>query len=283
MRALVSGGTSGIGAAACLRLAEAALARGDKPMIAVCGHEPSSLQEEIVRSIQSMGGTAIALSADLGDPDVPARMVAATVEEFGGLDALVSNAGIANPAPLSELSVEDWDGMFAVNVRAAWLLAKASYPHLAASQGAACFTSSMSGQMPHAGSGAYSPTKAALTLLAQNTRTGVGLGRDPRERGLSGNDPHADDREDVRGFPDQTAAGEHHSAAQDRGPDGRRERHRVPRRSVVGLRHRSRHLRRRRILEIDPQPHPWSAELKSLMPAWVPLDDDPDSREARSR
>jgi glucose 1-dehydrogenase len=114
-----------------------------------------------------MGGEAIALSGDLGDPDVPARLVAATVDEFGGLDALVSNAGIANPVPLNELSLADWDGMFSVNVRGAWLLAKASHAHLAASHGAACFTSSMSGQVPHAGSGAYSPSKAALTLLAQ--------------------------------------------------------------------------------------------------------------------
>jgi glucose 1-dehydrogenase len=114
-----------------------------------------------------MGGTAIALSGDLGDPDVPGRLVAAAVDEFGGLDALVANAGIAKPGALSELSVDDWDGMFAVNVRAAWLLAKAGYAHLSASRGAACFTSSMSGQVPHAGSGAYSPSKAALTLLAQ--------------------------------------------------------------------------------------------------------------------
>ena len=104
---------------------------------------------------------------DLGDPDVPDRLVAAAVDEFGGLDAMVANAGIANPGALKDLSLEDWDGMFSVNVRGAWLLAKASYPHLRDSVGAACFTSSMSGQLPHAGSGAYSPSKAALTLLAQ--------------------------------------------------------------------------------------------------------------------
>ena len=57
--------------------------------------------------------------------------------------------------------------MFSVNLRGAWLLAKASYAHLKHSGGAACFTSSMSGQLPHAGSGAYSPSKAALTMLAQ--------------------------------------------------------------------------------------------------------------------
>jgi glucose 1-dehydrogenase len=114
-----------------------------------------------------MGGTAIALVGDLGDPDVPGRLVEAAVAEFGGLDALVANAGIASPGAICDLSVEDWDDMFSVNLRGAWLLAKASHPYLRDSRGAACFTSSMSGQLPHAGSGAYSPSKAALTLLAQ--------------------------------------------------------------------------------------------------------------------
>jgi glucose 1-dehydrogenase len=167
MRVLVSGGSSGIGAAASLRLAEAALARGEKPMVAVSGLTSNDRQDEVVRSIQSMGGKAIALTGDLGDPDVPGQLVAAAVEEFGGLDALVANAGIANPGELKDLSLEDWDEMFSVNLRGAWLLAKASYPHLKDSRGAACFTSSMSGRLPHAGSGAYSPTKAALTMMAQ--------------------------------------------------------------------------------------------------------------------
>lgn len=167
MKALVSGGSTGIGASACVRLAEAALARGEHPMIAVCGHEPNSSQQQVVRSIQSMGGTAIALVGDLGDPEVPSQLVEAAVAEFGGLDALVANAGIANPGAICEISLEDWDSMFSVNLRGGWLLAKASYPHLKHSRGAACFTSSMSGQLPHAGSGAYSPSKAALTMLAQ--------------------------------------------------------------------------------------------------------------------
>ena len=167
MKVLVSGGSSGIGAAACLRIAEAALARGVKPMIAVCGHKQTTSQEEVVRSIQSMGGTAIALVGDLGDTSVPGQLVEAAVAELGGLDALVANAGTANPGAICDLSLEDWDNMFSVNLRSAWLLAKESYPHLKRSRGAACFTSSMSGQQPHAGSGAYSPSKAALTMLAQ--------------------------------------------------------------------------------------------------------------------
>ncbi|MET0702513.1 MAG: SDR family oxidoreductase [Mycobacterium sp.] len=167
MRALVSGGSSGIGASTCLRLAETALARGVQPMIAVCGHKPSATQEHVVSEIQSMGGAAIPLVGDLGDPDVPRQLVAAAVTEFGGLDGLVANAGVANPSTICALSLEDWDDMFSVNLRGAWLLAKASYPHLKDSRGSACFTSSMSGQLPHAGSGAYSPSKAALTMLAQ--------------------------------------------------------------------------------------------------------------------
>lgn len=167
MRALVSGGSSGIGASTCLRLAEAALARGVHPMIAVCGDESNISQGQVVRSIQSMGGTAIALTGDLSDPDVPSQLVEAAVAEFGGLDALISNAGTANPGAICDVSIEDWDAMFTINLRSAWLLAKASHAHLRHSRGSACFTSSMSGQLPHAGSGAYSPSKAALTMLAQ--------------------------------------------------------------------------------------------------------------------
>lgn len=167
MRALVSGGSSGIGAATCVRLAEAALARGEQAQIAVAGHKKTTTQEEVVRSIQSLGGTAIGLVGDIGDPDVPAQHVEAAVAEFGGLDALVANAGIASPAQLCDVSVEDWERMFSVNLRGAWLLAKPSYPHLKRSRGSACFTSSMSGQVPHAGSGAYSPSKAAVTMLAK--------------------------------------------------------------------------------------------------------------------
>lgn len=167
MRVLVSGGSRGIGAAVCLRIAEAALSRGQRPRIAICGNESAETQEEVASKVREMGGEAISLVGDLADPQVPARLVEATVTAFGGLDALVSNAGIASPGKICDVSLDEWTRMFDINLRGGWLLAKSSHPYLKKSRGAACFTSSMSGQLPHAGSGAYSPTKAALTMLAQ--------------------------------------------------------------------------------------------------------------------
>jgi glucose 1-dehydrogenase len=167
MRVLVSGGSRGIGAAVCVRVAEAALQRGEHPMVAVCGARSTDAQKEVVNSVRALGGDAIALSGDLSNVDVPEKIVQAAVSEFGGLDVLVANSGIASPGSICGLSVADWDRMFAVNLRGPWLLAKSCYPYLKESRGAACFVSSMSGQLPHAGSGAYSPAKAGLTLLAQ--------------------------------------------------------------------------------------------------------------------
>jgi len=93
-------------------------------MIAVAGHESNGSQEQVLRLIQSMGGTAIALAGDLGDPEVPSKLVEAAVGEFGGLDALVANAGIANPGAICDVSSEDWDDMFSVNLRGPGLLAR---------------------------------------------------------------------------------------------------------------------------------------------------------------
>ncbi|RAX21322.1 MULTISPECIES: SDR family NAD(P)-dependent oxidoreductase [unclassified Actinomyces] len=167
MRALVTGGSSGIGAAACLRIAEAALARGEQACVAVCGRERNDTQDQIAQKITEMGGEALILVGDLRDPDTAQKLVDETVKAFGGIDALVANAGIACPGQICDLSLEDWDEMLETNLRGAWLLAKAAYPHLKTSRGAACFTSSMSAQQPHAGSGAYSPAKAGLTMMAQ--------------------------------------------------------------------------------------------------------------------
>jgi glucose 1-dehydrogenase len=94
-------------------------------------------------------------------------VVAAAVDRFGGLDGLVSNAGLNRPGPLVSYSVEDWDRIFAVNTRATWLLAQAAHPALKASGGAIVAVGSMSGSNAHAGLAAYGPSKAAVIMLGR--------------------------------------------------------------------------------------------------------------------
>src|SRR4029450_9513602 len=80
----------------------------------------------------------------------PRRVGADAVARFGGLDGLVSNAGINRPGPLVDYAVEDWDRLFAVNTRATWLLAKAAHPALRAAGGSIVAVGSMSGTHVHA-------------------------------------------------------------------------------------------------------------------------------------
>jgi glucose 1-dehydrogenase len=103
----------------------------------------------------------------MGSVDGPARAVGEATARFGGLDALVSNAGVNRPGPLVDYAVADWDWLFAVNTRATWLLAKAAFPALKAAGGAIVSVCSMSGSFPHAGLGAYGPSKAAAIMLVK--------------------------------------------------------------------------------------------------------------------
>jgi NAD(P)-dependent dehydrogenase (short-subunit alcohol dehydrogenase family) len=165
MRALVTGAGSGIGRAVCLRLTRDAAARGEKAQIAVVDLATSPGLNGVVDEVAKLGAQAVPLHADMATADGPGRAVADAVARFGGLDALVSNAGVNRPGLLVDYKVEDWDRLFDVNVRASWLLAKAAHAALAASKGAIVITGSMSGSNAHANLGAYGPTKAAVIML----------------------------------------------------------------------------------------------------------------------
>jgi glucose 1-dehydrogenase len=167
MRILVTGAASGIGRATCLRLARDARARGDKAQIAVVDVESAPGLATLVEELGKLDAVALPLQADMGSVDGPARVVGDAVTRFGGLDGLVSNAGVNRPGLLVEYSVEDWERLFAVNVRATWLLAKASHPALKASRGAIVAVGSMSGTHAHANLGAYGPSKAAVIMLVR--------------------------------------------------------------------------------------------------------------------
>jgi NAD(P)-dependent dehydrogenase (short-subunit alcohol dehydrogenase family) len=164
MRVLVTGAASGIGRATCLRLARDASSRGETGQIAAVDLGPTAALDGLLGELHELGADALPL---YGTTDAPARVVGEAADRFGGLDGLVSNAGVNRPGPLLTYAVEDWDRLFAVNTRATFLLAQAAHPTLKASGGAIAIVGSMSGSNAHAGLGAYAPTKAAVIMLAK--------------------------------------------------------------------------------------------------------------------
>lgn len=136
-RALITGASRGIGAAVARRFAAEGAA-------VVIGHEPTAkmaaLAKDLVSELQASGATALALSADLSDPEGPASLVAAAREHVGPLDIVVANAAVSGRSHFAELSVAEWDYVQAVNVRGTWLLAKAALPDLKASGHGAMIT-----------------------------------------------------------------------------------------------------------------------------------------------
>ena len=90
---------------------------------------------ETVALIQKAGSEAHALAGDLRDPSVPASLVRATIDRFGALDALVNSAAVMERTPFGDVTAEQWDAMFALNLRAPFLLSQAAAPELARREG----------------------------------------------------------------------------------------------------------------------------------------------------
>ena len=161
MRILITGASRGLGQSIATRLASP----GNS--IALCASALSADLEATAAQCRERGATVLCLTGDLAQFDVPARLVDDAVATFGGLDAVVSNAGIVRSGPLSSIDQDAWDQVFNVNVRSAWQLARAAHPHLKVVSGAMVVVASMSGVEPYPNTGAYSPSKAALIMLVR--------------------------------------------------------------------------------------------------------------------
>jgi 3-oxoacyl-[acyl-carrier protein] reductase len=125
MRALVTGAGSGIGAAIAERLA------ADGHMVAVNDLSLSSAQHTVDR-IMSNGGTARAYAADVSDEAAVTAMVAAIARDLGPVDILVNNAGFVHQARFTDITPDQFDRMFAVHVRGAYLCTRACLPAMLA-------------------------------------------------------------------------------------------------------------------------------------------------------
>ena len=123
--ALVTGASRGIGAAA----AEAFAAEGASVIINTIPDERmEALASEVVSRITDAGGAAITVAADVTVPADVEAMVAEARSAFGDIDVLVTNAAYARRSPWNEISVEQWDQTLAVNLRGAFVCAKAVHP-----------------------------------------------------------------------------------------------------------------------------------------------------------
>ena len=160
--AIVTGGGTGIGAAIARRLASAGTA------VALVGRRPAPC-EDVAGSITAAGGQAFAIPADLEDPAVPARIVAAVLDRWGRLDVVVNDAAVIKNLPLAEMPLSVLDQHLAVNIRAPFLLVQAALPSLRASgSGAVVNISSSSASLAIPGQAVYGLTKAALEYLTRS-------------------------------------------------------------------------------------------------------------------
>ncbi len=173
--ALVTGGSRGIGAAIALRLAREGAAVG----ITYSSSKPRA--EEVVRGIEAAGGKAVAIAADSADAQAVKAAVVETVKKFGRLDVLVNNAGIAVMGPLADFSLETFDRMVAVNVRAVFVGSQEAARHMKEGGRIITIGSVNADRMPFAGGAVYAMTKAAVAGLTR------GLARDLGPRGITVN------------------------------------------------------------------------------------------------
>jgi len=124
--AIVTGGTRGIGRA----IAHAYALAGAKVVVA---SRKQDACESTATAIEAAGGEALGVATHAGELDQLERLVAATVERFGGIDILVNNAANALALPLGEITPEAWEKSFGVNLRGPVFLMQYALPHLEAS------------------------------------------------------------------------------------------------------------------------------------------------------
>lgn len=125
-RALVTGGSRGIGAAIALALAE------QGADVVLTYERSADRAADVVRGIEAKGRRGFAIQADSADPGAIKRSVDEAATALGGLDILVNNAAIALYDTIADFKIENIDALLAVNVRAPVLAAQAAIPHLQA-------------------------------------------------------------------------------------------------------------------------------------------------------
>jgi NAD(P)-dependent dehydrogenase (short-subunit alcohol dehydrogenase family) len=160
-RALITGSGAGIGQA----VAQAMAAEG--AAVAVTDIAQDRI-DETVAAITEAGGRAIGLHLDILDEESMRAGVEQVVEELGGLDTLVNNAGIASVGTIEDTPLELWESQYKANTTSAFLMSQLSWPHLkAAGGGSITNASSVAGIWAQRGNLPYCAAKAAVLMLTK--------------------------------------------------------------------------------------------------------------------
>jgi 3-oxoacyl-[acyl-carrier protein] reductase/pteridine reductase len=159
--ALITGAAKRIGRAIALSLAEAGAS------VAITWRDSEDEAAKTLDDMQALGVQAAAYRAELRDPIQIRAAVEAAATHFSRLDILVNNAGRFETAALEDITVEQWDAMFATNTRAPFLAAQAAYPHLKAARGRIINIGSLGGLHPWPTHAHYCTSKAALHTLTR--------------------------------------------------------------------------------------------------------------------
>ncbi|MGR6977503.1 SDR family NAD(P)-dependent oxidoreductase [Mycobacteroides abscessus] len=172
-RALVTGGSRGIGAAIVRRLAS------DGASVAFTYSSSPDEARSVKADVNGAGGAAVAIRADATNPDQVAGAVSKTVAELGGVDILVNNAGVFLSGDIESQSLEDFDRIVDINVKAIFVAIQHALPHMG-SGGRIITIGSINGdRSPIPGLSLYSMSKAAVGGLTR------GLARDLGPRGIT--------------------------------------------------------------------------------------------------
>jgi len=156
--AIVTGAGSGIGRACALALAR------NGARVALVGRREARLEEVAGR----IGPTALTLAADVSKPEDISRVVQQTVEHFGGLNVLLNNAGVMYIGTVEQITEEQWDETFNINLRGVWLMSRAVLPHMRKAGGGSIINmASVLGINGARNRASYAPSKGAVVLLTK--------------------------------------------------------------------------------------------------------------------
>ena len=161
--AIVTGASRGIGRAVAKELAEYGAS------ITVNYFQSQGPAEELVAEVTANGGKAIAVRANVGDPDDVKALVQRTIDEFGQIDILVNNAGVNRDRSLRRMSVDEWQEVINTDLNSAFYCTSAVMPHMVErGYGRIINMSSIIGQMGNVGQANYAAAKAGLVAFTKS-------------------------------------------------------------------------------------------------------------------